>query len=165
MNITVHKIYDLYDILRIADDFKNGHLLIDIDMTCAIEECLLAELYDNNPVIRDRIIKRTRQISFSKTSDKLLPTHFGFADFVNISREIFKNISFVTKRKMIEFDKIRNDLSDKNVPIDIDIIEYDKLKNTDINADIIFYIDVNDNAIKSLLNKKNRLVLLNMYPF
>jgi len=157
----IYKINELDDVLKSLDNYtntnyKDGTLMIDIDRACMTEEKNLAQLYEDNPFLRNKIVASTQKMSFENT-DKLISTRANLFDFVDKCKHIFKKVAFITQRTEDEFDKIRKDINKS----DIDIINYDTLLKN--NTEIIYYIDTTSEAYNKL-NKADNSVLFQMFP-
>jgi hypothetical protein len=86
----------------------------------------------------------TKRISFNY-NDNLIPTRYNLDKFINVCKNTFKYIAFVTKRPDSELNKIREELSVHNLPTDVDIINKDYIKQNLLNNKF-YYIDSDTNT-------------------
>lgn len=171
MSLT-YKIKDLDDVLSSPNvNFEEGTLLIDIDRACMMEEKNIAQLYKDNPFLRNKIVTSTQKNSF-EDSDKLISTRANLFDFIDKCQTLFKKVALITKRPEHEFEKIKLDINKQN----IDIICYNNMlsknnaqnhssadsKTNEIN-ETLYYIDTTSDAFNKL-NKSNNSILFQIFP-
>lgn len=108
----------------------------------------------------------TNKISFNHNNN-LIPTRYNLGKFVNICKNIFKYIAYVTKRPDCEINKIKQDLHVHNLPTDIDIVNQNYIKEN-LLSNKFYYIDCDDNAYRDIIdhnNKSNGSILFQLSVF
>lgn len=144
-------IYDLNEILiNQNDNYSNGTLCIDIDKACMIEEKIIAQLFNSNSILRNKIIASTNRLHFDMT-DNLILTRSNMCDFIKKCKNVFNNVNYVTKKSPNEIDKIKQYIIDNAMPCDIDIVTFDMIKSR--NIETLFYIDTNNDSFNELIEQ------------
>lgn len=151
-NMKIIDITNLHEILHLKDNVSNIKLYIDIDKTCMTTERIIARVFNNNYILRNRIMFNTKKTSFNYT-DNLIPTRYDLGKFINLCKNKFKYIAYVTKRSHHDLNKIKKELALHNIPIDIDIINHNDIKN--IYDNTFYYIDSDIN--NTFVNKDSIL--------
>lgn len=148
-------INELAEIFINNKDFDKVELYIDIDKTCMTPEKIIARVFNNNYVLRNKIMMNTKKISF-RYNDNLIPTRYNLDKFINICKNTFKYVAYVTSRPSDEIHQIKKELSAHNLPTDIDIINQDEIKENISNniSNTIYYIDSDDNAYRNIISTK-----------
>lgn len=154
-------IYDLDDIITNINhinyiNYENGTLCIDID-TCIIEEKTIAELFNSNPFLRNKIITSTNKLYFNMTDD-LIITRSNLHDFIKKCKNIFKKIIYITKKSSNEISKIKKFIVDNDLSFDNNIISINML--TSININTLFFIDTNNESFNNII-KQNTIKNIN----
>lgn len=142
MNIKymIKKVININSLNEINEkDITNSIIYINIDSGCLIPEYLIAQVYNNNPFIRNKIIKNTNKIKFNYT-DKLIPTRHNFNNFIKFLETRAKDIYYVTKDENIDSHKIKNNLDEFSIPIK-KIININKINVLNEYHNKIVYID------------------------
>lgn len=140
------------------NDLTDAIIYINIDKGCLMPEYLIAQVYNNNPFIRNKIIKNTKLIKFNYTN-KLIPTRYNFPNFINNKTNKIKELIYVITSN--HSDELINNLQEYNLPINriININEMNKEINIlnnkiiyiDGNLDIIEYINtLNFDSLKQI---------------
>ena len=144
-------IYDLNEILiNQNDNYSSGTLCIDIDKACMIEEKVIAQLFNSNYILRNKIIASTNRLRFDMT-DNLIITRSNMCDFIKKCKNVFNNINYVTKKSPHEIDKIKQYVIDNGMPHDIDIVTFDMIKSR--NIETFFYVDTNNESFNELIEQ------------
>lgn len=137
-----------------TDNFKDIELYIDIDKTCMTPEKLFARVFNSNYALRNRIMLNTKKISFNHR-DNLIPTRYNLDKFINLCKIIFKSVVYVTKRPNSDIDKIKEELSVHNLPIDINIVNQNYVKQNLSNK--FYYIDSDEKTFHDIVwNNKSK---------
>lgn len=153
--ITISELADIFkkNNKNLMNDYKDVELYIDIDKTCMTPEKLLARAFNNNYALRNRIMLNTKRISFNY-NDNLIPTRYNLDKFVNICKNTFKYIAYVTKRPYSEINKIREELSVHNLPTDVDIVNQNHIKEN-LFDNKFCYIDSDEDAYRDIIGNNN----------
>jgi len=163
--ITISELTDIFKKNCFQNNLSDIELYIDIDKTCMTPEKLIARVFNSNYALRNRIMINTKKISFSY-NDNLIPTRDNLDKFINLCKNTFKYIAFVTKRPDSEINKIREELTSHNLPSDVDIINQNNIKQNLLNNKF-YYIDSDVNTYRDIVsnNKSKDSVLFQLSVF
>lgn len=157
----IKKVINVGSLWEISEkDITDSIVYINIDSGCLIPEYIIAEVYNNNPFIRNKIVKNMNKINFNYVN-KLIPTRHYLSNFIKYLEEKSKIIYYVTKNVNIEREELIKNLQEYNLPIK-EIIHFDKLNNNVI-LDKIIYLDskVEEINIKANIVKIFKLNIFN----
>jgi hypothetical protein len=150
INTSVINISILDEILYNDNNYKNGILYIDIDNTCMIKECVMFKIFELNPMVRARIIKNTKKLSFTQ-SDKLIKTRHELNDFIVKCKKSFNKVYFFTKHTKDNLNEIK--IQSAQLVPDIEVVNINQIQKAD---DIDLYmIDINSDSFNKII-KKNK---------
>ena len=140
-------------------DLKNSILLINIDRGCLMPESLIAEVYNNNPFVRNKIIKNTNLSKFNY-SNKLIPTRHNLSNFLNDAINKVHDMYYVSNKEYNE-EEAKKSLLEYNLPLR-KIININSL--TDHENKKIIYIDSQiDESYLGNTIKKLKIYKLNLF--
>lgn len=149
-------------------NYENIKLYLDIDKTCMTPERIIATVFNsNNYVLRNRIIVNTKRISFNFT-DSLVPTRYDLNKFINECKNKFNYIAYVTSTPLEQIDQIRKQLNDNSLPLDIDIVNLNSIKENITNNSSFYYIDSDERVFKDIITDnydKSNAVLFQLSVF
>lgn len=156
------KITNINSLNEISDnDLKDNLLLINIDRGCLIPEFLIAEAYNNNPFLRNKIIKNTNKSKFNYTKN-LIPTRYNLNNFIKNSMDKIIDIIYVTNNINYNEEEIKKNLAECNLP-NKKIINVQKNIN-DFKDHKIIYIDSQIDNLDQFNNiKKLKVFKLNVF--
>lgn len=167
----IRRIYNLSDILiKYSDEnFKIGNLYIDIDNTCMIKESIIAKIFELNPIMRTKIVKNTKCISFGN-NDILIKTRYDLNEFVLKCKKQFNKVYFFTKYTKDVLNEITLQVKQIMHDIqydDIEVITLNQIKSDEIEC--LFIIDINNESFDKLIKSKKiknkeKAVLFQMFP-
>ena len=134
MDQNIFTIKNLNEIVAINTDKLHNELCnvnLFIDDETFMTNKLLAKICNNNYILRNKIIIDTKRTYFDPNDT--LPICDDLDKFIELSKTIFKNVSYITKKKLDDNnrDEIKQNLESKGLPLNIDIIEYDKIIDKD----------------------------------
>ena len=134
----IKKVINIGSLFEISEkDIMDSIVFINIDSGCLIPEYILAEVYNNNPFIRNKLIKNTNKINFNYVN-KLIPTRHNLSNFIKLLEEKSKNIFYVSKNENLEKEELIKNLQEHNLPIK-ETIHFNKLN--EIFTEKVIYID------------------------
>jgi hypothetical protein len=147
---------ELDEIYEFCSNLHEKILIISVDKTCIISECVCAKLFDDNVMLRTKIMQSTRRMNFS-SSDELMFIRHDFVKFLNNSRKKFKNVLFLTKKYGDDLNKLVEFVEKNNITF-VKIVTCENISKF-INNENAIMIDKNSNIFNEIKLKMSDLQL------
>jgi len=154
MNQNIFAIRNLNEIITINTHHLHNELCninLFIDDETFLTQKILSRICNNNYILRNKIMANTNKTSFD--SSDTIPMNDNLIKFIQLSKTIFKNVSYITKKKLGDnIIDIKKNLELYGLPSDIDIVEYDKIIDND---DSLCYVIVSNANLKKYSRPHN----------